>query len=115
MARFRLSLITPPIVPTTPLSPSPQSTGQPGRSFPRVGSADRCFLTAIPRSSAWFEVMTIDATVTSVTPTRRCNLIEEHARRDGFAALTELHETLDTHYPGLVMDDSVDVVTFELT
>lgn len=61
------------------------------------------------------EVMTIDATVTSVTPTRRRNLTEEQARRDGFASLTELHEALDTHYPGLVMDDSVDVVTFELT
>ena len=59
--------------------------------------------------------MTIDATVTSVTPTRRRNLTEEHARRDGFASLTELHEALDTHYPGPVMDDSVDVVAFELT
>ncbi|MDU4924269.1 ASCH domain-containing protein [Dermabacter sp.] len=61
------------------------------------------------------EATTIDASVTSVKPTRRGGLTEEHAKRDGFASLTELHEALDRHYPGLAMEDSVDVVTFELT
>ena len=60
------------------------------------------------------EATTIDASVTSVKPTRRGGLTEEHAKRDGFSSLTELHEALDRHYPGLAMDDSVDIVTFDL-
>ena len=47
--------------------------------------------------------------------TRRCDLTEEQAQRDGFASLTELHKALDMHYPGLEMEDSIDVVTFELS
>lgn len=61
------------------------------------------------------EVTTIDAKVTSVIATRRCDLTEEQAQRDGFASLTKLHKALDMHYPGLEMEDSVDVVTFELS
>lgn len=61
------------------------------------------------------ETVTLDANVTSVLATRRCDLTEEHARRDGFASLADLHEALDMHYPGLEMEDSVDIVAFELS
>ena len=61
------------------------------------------------------EVTTVDAKVTSVISTRRCDLTEEQAQRDGFASLTELHKALDMHYPGLEMEDNIDVVTFELS
>lgn len=61
------------------------------------------------------EVTTLAATVISVVRTRRCDLTEEQARRDGFATAAELHAALDTHYPGLGAEDDVDVVTFELT
>ncbi|BCQ04532.1 hypothetical protein TPCV302_11710 [Cutibacterium avidum] len=47
--------------------------------------------------------------------TRRCDLTEEQAQRDGFASLTELHQALDMHYPGLEMEDNIDAVTFELS
>ena len=60
------------------------------------------------------EVTAVDADVTSVQTIRRCDLTEEHAQRDGFASLADLHEALDRHYPGLGMEDSIDVVTFEL-
>ncbi|EGR97100.1 MAG: hypothetical protein E6925_07315 [Actinomyces sp.] len=29
--------------------------------------------------------------------------------------MTELHQALDMHYPGLEMEDNIDVVTFELS
>ncbi|MEL4358928.1 MULTISPECIES: ASCH domain-containing protein [unclassified Luteococcus] len=61
------------------------------------------------------EVITVDAKVTSVLATRRCDLTEEHAQRDGFASLADLHEALDMHYPGLEMEDSIDLVAFELS
>ena len=61
------------------------------------------------------ETSTIAATVTSVLATRRCDLTEEQAQRDGFASLAELHQALDMHYPGLEMEDNIDVVTFELS
>lgn len=61
------------------------------------------------------EVITLDATVTSVVTIRSCDLTEEHAQRDGFASLADLHEALDMHYPGLEMEDSVDLVAFELS
>ena len=51
----------------------------------------------------------------SVLATRRCDLTEEQAQRDGFASLTELHQVLDMHYPGLEMEDNIDAVTFELS
>lgn len=60
------------------------------------------------------EVVTLPAFVTSVVTTRRGDLTEEQARKDGFSSLSELHEALDTHYPGLSDDDMTDVVTFEL-
>ena len=60
------------------------------------------------------EVVTIPAEVTSVVSTQRRSLTEEQARRDGFGSLAELHEALDTHYPGLAGDDEVDVVEFTL-
>lgn len=60
------------------------------------------------------EVVTMAAKVTSVTAVRRCDLTDEHARKDGFSSLAELHDALDTHYPGLSRDDLTDVVTFEL-
>ena len=44
---------------------------------------------------------------------RRCDLTDTHAQRDGFTSVAEMHEALDTHYPGLGMDDPVDVVTFD--
>lgn len=61
------------------------------------------------------EVTTVDAEVTSVLATRRRDLTEEQAQRDGFASLTELHKALDMHYPGLEMEDKIDIVTFELS
>lgn len=61
------------------------------------------------------ETVTLDANLTSVLATRRCDLTEEHARRDGFASLADLHEALDMHYPGLEMEDSIDIVAFELS
>lgn len=61
------------------------------------------------------DVRSMDATVTAVRRTRRCDLTEEHARRDGFASLADLHDALDTHYPGLGMHDPVDVVTFDVS
>ncbi|MBM7815718.1 cytidine deaminase [Brevibacterium paucivorans] len=61
------------------------------------------------------EVITLDANVTSVVATRRRDLTEEHAQQDGFASLADLHEALDMHYPGLEMENCVDVVSFELS
>lgn len=58
------------------------------------------------------EVATIDAEVTDVISVERDQLTEEHAIRDGFAGLTELHEALNLHYPGLNGNDTVDVVSF---
>lgn len=52
--------------------------------------------------------------ISSVVSTRRGNLTEEHAIRDGFSSLEELHEALNRHYPGLRTDDPVDIVTFYL-
>lgn len=60
------------------------------------------------------EIVTMPARVTSVVAVRRCDLTDEQARRDGFSSLAELHEALDTHYPGLGSEDMTDVVTFEL-
>lgn len=60
------------------------------------------------------EVVTLPARVTSVVAVRRCDLTDEQAHRDGFRSLAELHEALDTHYPGLGDEDMTDVVTFEL-
>ena len=60
------------------------------------------------------EVVTIPAEVTSVVSTQRGSLTEEQARRDGFGSLADLHEALDTHYPGLAGDDEVDIVEFTL-
>ena len=61
------------------------------------------------------EVVTIGASIVSVTPMRRCDLTDTHAQRDGFTSLAEMHEALNAHYPGLRMNDPVDVVTFELS
>lgn len=61
------------------------------------------------------EVITLDANITSVVATRRGDLTEEHAQRDGFASLADLHEALDQHYPGLGVEDRIDVVSFALT
>lgn len=60
------------------------------------------------------DIVTIDATVTSVTTTRCRDLTERHARCDGFASLTELHLALRKHYPELAENDVADVVSFEL-
>lgn len=60
------------------------------------------------------EVVTIDATVTSVVETSYRELTVEQARRDGFASLAELHQALNTHYPDLAEDDMTDVVSFEI-
>lgn len=60
------------------------------------------------------DVVSIPARVTSVTPTRRRDLTEQQAHNDGFGSLTELHDALDMHYPGLGADDMTDVVTFEV-
>lgn len=60
------------------------------------------------------EVVTIPAHVTSVNSTQRRKLSEKQAKNDGFASLAELHEALDTHYPGLAANDEVDVVEFKL-
>lgn len=54
------------------------------------------------------------ARVTAVEQVRRRDLTEEQARADGFGSLSELHDALDMHYPGLDGDDTTDVVTFEL-
>lgn len=60
------------------------------------------------------ETVAIPAQVTSVNTITRAELTEDHAKRDGFSSLAELHEALDTHYPGLAPDDPVDVVSFEI-
>ncbi len=60
------------------------------------------------------ETTSLDGTVRGVRTIRRQELTEEHAHKDGFADLRELHTALDTHYPGLDGDDPVDVVDFEL-
>ena len=60
------------------------------------------------------EVVTIDATVTSVVETSYRELTVEQARRDGFASLAELHQTLNIHYPDLTGDDMTDVVSVEI-
>lgn len=60
------------------------------------------------------EVVTMAARVTAVERVRRRDLTEEQARADGFGSLSELHDALDMHYPGLDGDDTTDVVTFEL-
>lgn len=60
------------------------------------------------------EVVTIPAHVTSVITTRRADLTEDQAKKDGFASLQELHEALAWHYPGLADREMADVVSFEL-
>lgn len=60
------------------------------------------------------EVVTIGATVTSVVTTRVRELTENHARRDGFTSLAELHQALNFHYPELTQDEATDVVRFEI-
>ncbi|MDK8658870.1 MULTISPECIES: ASCH domain-containing protein [unclassified Corynebacterium] len=60
------------------------------------------------------EVVTLPAQVTAVVSTQRGLLSEKQAKNDGFNSLSELHEALDTHYPGLADTDEVDVVEFEL-
>lgn len=60
------------------------------------------------------EVVSLPAQVTAVVSTQRGLLSEKQAKNDGFNSLSELHEALDTHYPGLADTDEVDVVEFEL-
>lgn len=61
------------------------------------------------------EVVTLPAAVDAVDTTTRADLSGEHAHRDGFADLHQLHAALDQHYPGLGVDDPVDIVSFTIT
>ena len=56
----------------------------------------------------------LPAEVTGVRSTRRTDLTDADAQRDGFDSLRDLHAALDTHYPGLSTDAEVDLVTFRL-
>ncbi|MGJ3509829.1 ASCH domain-containing protein [Enemella sp. A6] len=58
------------------------------------------------------EVVVISATITDVRSVARADVTEEIAVRDGFSCLDDLHRALDVHYPGLTVDDHVDVVRF---
>ncbi len=60
------------------------------------------------------ETVTIPSQVTSVDTMKVVELTEEHAKKDGFASLAELHQALQRHYPGLSEEDPVDVVSFEI-
>lgn len=73
-----------------------------------VGAAEIVTDRADGAAATW------DAAVTAVEQLRRGELTEDHARRDGWASLVELHRALESRYPGLGDDDPVDVVSFEL-
>lgn len=60
------------------------------------------------------EVATIPATITGVQSLAFADMTEDLAIRDGFSSLEDLHNALDTHYPGLDTSDVVDVVSFTL-
>ena len=74
----------------------------------RVGPAD----IVVERTGG--RTVVLPAFVSAVRTVDRAQLTEADALRDGFTSLAELHEALETHYPGLESSARVDVVTFQL-